>query len=87
MKFKTLFSRLANARLTHQARIARRALRDFQRQETSRISTLEKRARGLRLYVAWSRKPAASTATQWQARLSSPAAAAFVKPLESPALA
>jgi hypothetical protein len=88
MKLKAFFSRLANARLSRQARIARRTLRDFQRQESSRIFAIEKRARGLRLYAAWSRKPAStSTVTNWQARLSSPAAAAFVKPLESAALA
>ena len=83
MKLKTLFSRLANARLTHQARIARRALRDFQRQESSRINALEKRARGLRLYAAWSRKPAASVSANWQPRV----APAFAKPLEAAALA
>jgi hypothetical protein len=83
MKLKALFSRIANARLTHEARVARRALRDLQRHETSRINALEKRARGLRLYVAWSRKPVSSN---WSPRTTI-TAPAFVKPLEAAALA
>lgn len=75
MKLKSLFSRLAVSRLDHQARLARRALRDHQRREALRIRDLEIRARGLRLYVAWSRKPATGAShTTWQ-------------PLGTPALA
>jgi hypothetical protein len=58
MNLKSLLSRLAVSRLDRQARVARRALRDHQRSELTRIRDLEIRARGLRLYVAWSRRPA-----------------------------
>ena len=38
------------------ARRLRRALRDYERAEWRRIHAADRRARGLRLYVAWSRK-------------------------------
>lgn len=44
-------------RLSSRARELRRELRDHHRNEFSRILAAEKRARGLRLYVAWSRPP------------------------------
>jgi hypothetical protein len=67
MNLKFLFSRLAVSRLDHQARLARRALRDHQRSEMTRIRELEIRARGIRLFTAWSRKPATGTShTTWQ---------------------
>lgn len=62
MNLKSLLSRLAVSRLDRQARTARRALRDHQRSELHRIRDLEIRARGLRLYVVWSRRPASPRA-------------------------
>jgi hypothetical protein len=56
MKLKTILSRHAASRLEHQARILRRALRDHHRRELTTITAIEKRARGLRLYVAWQHK-------------------------------
>lgn len=56
MNFKAILSSQTASRLESQARKARRALRDLTRHENSRIGSIEKRARGLRLYVAWSRK-------------------------------
>ena len=38
------------------ARRLRRALRDYERAELRRIHAADRRARGLRLYVAWFRK-------------------------------
>ena len=48
--------RLAN-RIGRRARELRRDLRDHVRSESFRIYHAEKRARGLRLYAAWSRRP------------------------------
>ncbi len=68
MNFKLLLSRFIASRLEHQARLVRRALRDHQRREATRIRQLEIRARGLRLYAAWSRKPFTGTphTATWQ---------------------
>lgn len=52
------------------ARALRRELRDHSRSELLRIRLAEKRARGLRLYAAWSRAstppPAPSRAVAWR---------------------
>lgn len=61
MNLKAILSSQSASRLESQARKARRALRDLTRHENSRINSIEKRARGLRLYVAWSRKRTAKT--------------------------
>lgn len=55
--------------IKERADVMRDELRDRIRDETRRIAMAEKRARGLRLYAAWSR-PAASRASQIKARLS-----------------
>jgi hypothetical protein len=53
MNLKIFLARRISKRLTHEARVHRRALRDHLRQETPRIRKLEFRSRGLRLYAAW----------------------------------
>ena len=57
---KTLLARWIASRLAIRARALRRSLRDYQRREYAYICVLEKRSRGLRLYVAWVRKKDAS---------------------------
>ena len=54
MKLKLRVARWIARRIATRSRIARRALRDYQRQECSRIRRDERRTRGLRLYIAWS---------------------------------
>ena len=60
--------RLAD-RLGTRARELRRDLRDHVRNESFRIQEAEKRARGLRLYAAWSRshqpRPTHEAAATW----------------------
>ena len=63
MNLKAILSSQSASRLESQARKARRALRDLTRHENSHIGSIEKRARGLRLYVAWSRKRTAKAQT------------------------
>lgn len=53
---KTLLARWIASRLAIRARALRRSLRDYQRREYADIRVLEKRSRGLRLYVAWVQK-------------------------------
>jgi hypothetical protein len=54
MNLRIFLARHISKHLGHEARTYRRALRDHLRLETGRIRRLEKRARGLRLYSAWS---------------------------------
>jgi hypothetical protein len=53
---KSRIARWIAGRLGGRARALRRSLRDYQRHEYSRIFQLERRARGLRLYAAWTQK-------------------------------
>ena len=59
--------------LAKQARRERRALRDHQRQQLRGIRAAETRARGLRLFVAWSeggkRTSRPRDAAEWRASL------------------
>jgi hypothetical protein len=54
MNLRILLARRISKRLEREARVYRRDLRDHLRVETGRIRRLEIRARGLRLYAAWS---------------------------------
>jgi hypothetical protein len=58
---KTLLARWIANRNQIRARALRRSLRDYQRREYAYIRVLEKRSRGLRLYVAWVRKKNAAS--------------------------
>ena len=51
---KVLIARWFASRMETRTRRLRRALRDYQRAELGRIRASDRRARGLRLYVAWS---------------------------------
>jgi hypothetical protein len=53
MNLRILLARRISKRLEREARLYRRALRDYRRHEIRRIRKLEIRSRGLRLYVAW----------------------------------
>ena len=53
-KIKLLIAGWLAARTGKRARHLRRALRDYERAELRRIHAADRRARGLRLYVAWS---------------------------------
>ena len=55
-KVKVLIARWLSSRMETRTRRLRRALRDHQRAELRRIRDGDRRARGLRLYVAWSCK-------------------------------
>jgi hypothetical protein len=55
-KVKALIARWLSSRMETRTRRLRRALRDHQRAELRRIRAGDRRARGLRLYVAWSCK-------------------------------
>jgi hypothetical protein len=55
-KLKVLIARSLARRIEMRNRRLRRALRDYQRGELQRIQAADRRARGLRLYVAWSLK-------------------------------
>jgi hypothetical protein len=55
-KVKVLIARWLSSRMETRTRRLRRALRDHQRAELRRIRAGDRRARGLRLYVAWSCK-------------------------------
>lgn len=55
---KTTIARWLASRAEHTARQIRRDLRDHTRRELTRAARADKRARGLRLYLAWSRKSA-----------------------------
>lgn len=65
MNLKSLFSASKARYLEAQARLARRALRDHRRHEETMIRNLEIRARGLRLYAAWSRYEAPAEGPQY----------------------
>ena len=53
-KVKVLIARWLARRMESRTRRLRRALRDHQRAELGRIRAADRRARGLRLYAAWS---------------------------------
>lgn len=55
-KTKLLIAGWLAGRIEKRARHLRRALRDYERAELQRIHAADRRARGLRLYVAWSCK-------------------------------
>ena len=55
-KLKLLIARWIASRIELNTRQLRRSLRDHQRAEWSRIQAADRRALGLRLYVAWSCK-------------------------------
>src|SRR4029077_9897799 len=55
-RVKVLIARWLSSRMEIRTRRLRRALRDHQRAELRRIRAGDRRARGLRLYVAWSCK-------------------------------
>ena len=55
-KVKVLVARWLASHIESRTRRLRRALRDHQRSELRRIRTADRRARGLRLYAAWSCK-------------------------------
>jgi hypothetical protein len=55
-KVKVLIARWLSSRMETRTRRLRRALRDHQRAELRRIRDGDRRARGLRLYVAWAFK-------------------------------
>jgi hypothetical protein len=55
-KVKVLIARWLASRIETRTRRLRRALRDHQRTELHRIRAARRRARGLRLYAAWSCK-------------------------------
>lgn len=54
MNLKILICRWIANRIEIRSRAQRRILRDYHRHEIARISVLEMRVRGLRLYAAWS---------------------------------
>jgi hypothetical protein len=54
MKLKLLLARWFASRIQERTRLDRRAFRDYSRHELDRIRGEEIRARGLRLYAAWS---------------------------------
>ena len=54
MKLKLHIAGWLARRIEKRSRIARRALRDYRRQEGGRIRRDERQSRGLRLYIAWS---------------------------------
>jgi hypothetical protein len=56
MKLKLQIAKWIVRRHEIRSRPARRALRDYQRQEWSRIKHNERCARGLRLYIAWTQR-------------------------------
>ena len=72
MKIKIWLARRVACRLSNGARRERRAFRDYQRQELRRIHSTEVRARGLRLFIAWSvrgkRDSTPATEPMWQRR-------------------
>ena len=55
----------------------RRSLRDYQRHEYTRIFQLERRARGLRLYAAWTQKTEAIPIWETPQNLPLPITGAF----------
>ena len=55
MKLTLLLAAWEAARLEKRARLERRALRDHSRVELERIYRAERRSRGLRLFIGWSR--------------------------------
>ena len=57
MNLKLRLARWIARRIQKRSRIACRELRDYRRQEGSRIKQDERRTRGLRLYIAWSLPP------------------------------
>lgn len=59
MNFKLFIARRIANRIANRNRTERRTLRDHVRQQLAQLRHDEKRVRGLRLYVAWSRHRAA----------------------------
>lgn len=55
-KLKVIIARWLARRIEVRARRLRRSLRDFDRAQWLQIHAAERRARGLRLYAAWSFK-------------------------------
>ena len=72
--FKNYLALCTANKLSTRARGLRRELRDHYRQEFARIRLAERRARGLRLYAAWScpqdMVPDKESARQWQPAIS-----------------
>jgi hypothetical protein len=60
-KLKIFIARWIAHRIEIRTRRQRRALRDYQRAELLRIHSADRRARGLRLYAAWSCKVTEAT--------------------------
>jgi hypothetical protein len=60
-KINLLIASWLAGRNEKRARHLRRALRDYERAELQRIQAADRRARGLRLYAAWSPKGEAAT--------------------------
>ena len=74
---KSLLARWIAGRLGGRARVLRRSLRDYQRHEYTRIFQLERRARGLRLYAAWTQKTEAIPTWETPENLPLPITGAF----------
>ncbi len=74
---KSLLARWIAGRLGGRARVLRRSLRDYQRHEYTRIFQLERRARGLRLYAAWTQKKEAIPIWETPENLPLPITGAF----------
>ena len=74
---KSLLARWIAGRLGGRARVLRRSLRDYQRHEYTRIFQLERRARGLRLYAAWTQKTEAIPIWETPENLPLPITGAF----------
>jgi len=73
MNIKTLHARWIANRTEARTRLRRRSLRDYQRIESAAIHEMEKNARGLRLYIAWSQPRQANvvhtTVSDWKPAL------------------
>ena len=59
-KLKVMIARWLARRIETQTRRLRRSLRDYDRVQWRRIHAADRRARGLRLYAAWSLKEKAA---------------------------
>ena len=59
-KLKVMIARWLARRIEKQTRRLRRSLRDYDRVQWRRIHAADRRARGLRLYAAWSFKEKAA---------------------------
>jgi len=63
-KLKVMIARWLARRIETQTRRLRRSLRDYDRIQWRRIHAADRRARGLRLYAAWSFKEKAAINSQ-----------------------